>query len=104
MPKVEDQQAILNVLGAIPPGSVCTYGQVAKLAGQPGKARLVAYILKHLPADSSIPWHRVINAQGRIAFPRDSLPFMRQKALLEAEKVVFSASDSINLQHFLWPK
>ena len=58
--------AIYAVVGRIPEGSVATYGQVASLAGLPGRARLVGYALSALAGRSTIPWHRVVNAQGRI--------------------------------------
>ena len=55
------------VVRRIPRGRVATYGQVAELAGLPGQARLVGYAMAALPAESAIPWHRVINAAGRVS-------------------------------------
>lgn len=58
---------ILAVVNLIPEGKVASYGQVAKLAGLPKHARLVGYVLKHLDAGSTLPWHRVMNSQGKIS-------------------------------------
>jgi methylated-DNA-protein-cysteine methyltransferase-like protein len=65
-------QKIYQIVRRIPRGRVATYGQVADLAGLPGHARQVGYALHALPQDSAVPWHRVVNAQGRIS-PR-SIP------------------------------
>ena len=48
----------------IPRGRVATYGQVARVAGLPGRARQVGYAMYALAAGSTVPWHRVVNAQG----------------------------------------
>ncbi len=63
----ELMQQILAVVALIPYGKVATYGQVAKLAGLPKHARLVGYALKHMDAQADLPWHRVINSQGKIS-------------------------------------
>lgn len=57
---------ILTVVDLIPRGQVASYGQVARLAGLPQHARLVGYVLKQLDAGADLPWHRVINSQGKI--------------------------------------
>jgi methylated-DNA-protein-cysteine methyltransferase-like protein len=72
----------------IPEGSVASYGQLAKLAGLPRRAaRMVGRALGAAPAELELPWHRVVNAAGRIALPPDSPGFARQQALLEAEGI-----------------
>jgi methylated-DNA-protein-cysteine methyltransferase-like protein len=83
------QQRVWQVVASIPRGRVASYGQIAELAGLPGHARYVGYTLRTLPADSKLPWHRVINAQGRLSFPPASAQYQRQKALLEEEGLVF---------------
>ena len=67
---------------------MATYGQIASLAGMAGHARQVGYALHHLPDGSRVPWHRVINARGRISFHPSSMEWAVQKALLESEGVV----------------
>ncbi|UZE97425.1 MGMT family protein [Alkalimarinus alittae] len=96
-----DQQLILQTIHAIPCGQVSTYGQVAKLAGLPGKARYVGYVLKTLPQGSSIPWHRVINSQGKLSFPAHTEAYREQKQRLLAEGIVFN-DHKISLRKFLW--
>ncbi|MEG2446050.1 MAG: MGMT family protein, partial [Acinetobacter sp.] len=61
---------ILEVIALIPFGKVATYGQIAKLAGLPKHVRLVGYVLKHIDAESQIPWFRVINSQGKLSVSR----------------------------------
>jgi len=97
----EARQAIITVLASIPCGYVCTYGTVAKLAGQPGKARLVGYILKHLPESSNIPWHRVINSQGLSSFPVDTDKYLLQISKLRSEGIRTSTG-RISLKEYLW--
>jgi methylated-DNA-protein-cysteine methyltransferase-like protein len=82
-------RAVWSVVAEIPQGHVLTYGDVARLAGKRGAARRVSQALRRAPRSMNLPWHRVINAQGRISFPVDSSGWKRQKELLEAEGVVF---------------
>ena len=95
--------AIYAVVGRIPAGRVSTYGQVAALAGLPGRARLVGYALSALAGRSSIPWQRVVNAQGRVS-PRScgSEADMEQRLRLEHEGIRFDANGRIPLGRFLW--
>ncbi len=80
---------IWAVVRRIPRGRVATYGQIAALAGFPSQPRLAGYALHALPEQSAVPWHRVINARGRISLPpTDGLRDL-QRAMLEAEGVVF---------------
>ena len=80
MNEVPAEQRIYAALAAIPCGRVVTYGQVGKLAGLPRGGRLVGRTLRNLPKDSSLPWHRVINAAGKITLPPASDSFERQTA------------------------
>jgi methylated-DNA-protein-cysteine methyltransferase-like protein len=90
-----------SVVRRIPRGRVATYGQVAALAGFPGQARLAGYALHALPAGSSVPWHRVVNARGCISLPAIDGQHALQRALLEAEAVVF-AGERIELARYGW--
>ncbi len=59
---------ILNVVCLIPAGQVATYGEVVRLSGPAQTLHVsVGYVLKHLSAEYTVPWHRVINAQGEIS-------------------------------------
>ena len=92
-----------DVVRRIPRGRVATYGQVAHLAGLPGRARQVGYAMSAVPDDSDIPWHRVINARGEVSHRSGGSAFERiQRALLEAECVTFDAQDRVDLGRFRW--
>lgn len=73
-------------------GRVASYGQIAALAGLPGRARLVGRALRETPDGLELPWHRVLTASGKLAFPVDSPPFLEQKRRLTAEGVLLTAS------------
>ena len=94
-------QAILHTLTCIPHGKICTYGHISNMSGHHGKARYVGYILKHLPSTSTIPWHRVINSQGRISFPKDSERYQLQVRLLEDEGICV-INGTVSLKDYLW--
>jgi methylated-DNA-protein-cysteine methyltransferase-like protein len=100
---VSSYPRIYTVVSRIPRGRVATYGQVARLAGLPGQARLVGYALSALDDGSRIPWQRVVNAKGRIS-PRGSGDPMAhfQRLLLRREGVAFDKSGSISLSRFRW--
>jgi methylated-DNA-protein-cysteine methyltransferase-like protein len=91
--------AIYAAVMSIPRGRVATYGQVAEAAGLPRRARLVGYALKHLSPGSGVPWHRVVNAGGRIS-PRGSGDERDQRRMLESEGVVFRSSGTIDLERY----
>ncbi len=84
-------EIIWQIVASIPKGSVATYGQIAKLADYPSHARYVGATLKKLPADSVLPWHRVVNAKGELSFPVAGEQYKLQKALLEAEGIEFKS-------------
>jgi methylated-DNA-protein-cysteine methyltransferase-like protein len=77
---------IRTAIRAIPVGEVAGYGEIARRAGLPGRARMVARVLSEA-ADAGLPWHRVLRADGRIAFPAGSEGFVEQAARLRAEGV-----------------
>lgn len=91
------------VVRRIPRGRVATYGQVAALAGLPGRARQVGYALAALPDGSDVPWHRVVNARGEVSRRSGSAAYEQiQRVLLEAEGVTFDATGRIDLERFGW--
>jgi len=101
-PRDERRRRILAVVAAVPRGRVAGYGQVAALAGLPRHAREVGRVLADLPDGSSIPWQRVIAADGRVR-PRGLWgDEERQRRLLEAEGVVFDARGRVDLDRFRW--
>ena len=97
----EYAERIYQVIYAIPAGRVATYGQVAALAGLPGRARLVGRTLKHLPEGTRLPWHRVINSQGKISLPETSPGHSQQISRLQNEGVCVLGG-RISLRDFGW--
>ena len=82
------RERIWQIVALIPAGRVATYGQIAALAGMPRHARLVGRTLRELPAASTLPWHRVVNATLRISLRSGSGQTL-QRQRLEAEGVEF---------------
>jgi methylated-DNA-protein-cysteine methyltransferase related protein len=83
---------VFHILSEIPKGECIAYGELAKLAGFPGYARQVGSLMKNLPNDTKLPWHRVINAQRRISFAENTDGYLRQKEKLEKEGWVIVGS------------
>lgn len=102
-----NEQAIVAALRRLKPGEVVAYGELARRAGLPGRARLVARVLAHSPV-AGLPWHRVLRADGRIAFAPGSEGFAEQVRRLQAENVtvvngrVRMAAVSDPLDALLW--
>jgi methylated-DNA-protein-cysteine methyltransferase related protein len=93
---------IYAVVSQIPKGQVATYGQIARLAGLPGRARLVGYALSVLN-DHSVPWHRVVNAKGAVSrrsggSEADDV----QRLRLEEEGIDFDSHGRIPLDRYRW--
>lgn len=97
----ENYQLIWQTVRQIPKGKVATYGEIAKLSGLIGQARLVGYALHDLPRNSDVPWHRVINSKGKISLPKANGGYAKQKHLLKWEGVVFK-SDAIDMEEYGW--
>jgi methylated-DNA-protein-cysteine methyltransferase related protein len=91
---------IHEAVSRIPRGRVATYGQIARIAGLPGQARLIGYALHALRQFTSVPWQRVVNAKGEISLPGASAA--RQRRLLESEGIRFDARGRIDLTSFQW--
>lgn len=92
---------IWQTIAAIPEGRVATYGQIADLAGLPGRARLVGKALGVAPKTMNLPWFRVINSQGKISLPEGSEPFTAQRTQLMSEGVVVKGA-RISLKVYQW--
>ncbi|WP_440873757.1 MGMT family protein [Thalassotalea sp. PLHSN55] len=101
----ENEKRIWQTVQAIPFGRVACYGQIADLAGLPGRARLVGRCLASVPKQGwqgkAVPWYRVINSQGKISLPAGSEGFIRQTQLLQDEQVVV-IGNKVSLKVFQW--
>ena len=98
--------AIYAVIRRIARGRVASYGQIAELAGLPGRARQVGYALHASPDNLKLPWHRVVNARGEIvvrdAGAAPTLAPSRQRALLEAEGIGFDSRGRVVMGRYRW--
>ena len=84
------RRLILAAVRAIARGQVAGYGEVARRAGLPGRARLVARVLS-MGDEPGLPWHRVLRSDGRVAFPEGSPGYDEQVQRLRAEGVRIDA-------------
>ncbi len=94
-------ERVWAVVRRVPRGRVATYGQVARLAGLGGGARQAGYALHALPRHTAVPWHRVLNAAGRISL-REAAGGVTQRLLLEREGVRFDGAGRVDLRRFQW--
>lgn len=95
----------IGIMKKIPRGRVATYGQIARLAGHPGASRAMVWILHSSTKKYRLPWQRVINAQGKIAFDPSSTSFIQQWHRLSMEGVVIDRlSGKIDLKKYQWKK
>jgi methylated-DNA-protein-cysteine methyltransferase-like protein len=94
-------EQVYVLVRCIPPGTVASYGQIARMLGQPHAARTVGWALRGTPEESAIPWQRVVNAAGRISIS-DPEAAAEQRRLLEGEGVVFDPDDRIDMTRFGW--
>lgn len=94
-------QRIRETIRDIPVGNVASYGQIAEIAGVPRGARQVGYTLRNLPGGHDVPWHRVVQASGKIAFDKGTPAFKEQcKRLLVEDVPVLNGR--IDMQKYRW--
>ena len=101
MDRIARIHRIWDTIRDIPRGSVASYGQIAEIAGIPRGARQVGAALRSLPDGHDVPWHRVIQASGRIAFDKDSPQFKEQSKRLMMEDVAVIAG-RVDMQKYRW--
>jgi methylated-DNA-protein-cysteine methyltransferase-like protein len=95
-------RTVLAILAAIPRGCVASYGEIAARAGVVRGARWVGHVLRDADPALGLPWHRVLRADGRIAFPCGTRPYREQCRRLRAEGVVV-VDGRVDLARFGWP-
>lgn len=96
-------ERIYAAVRKIPRGKVTTYGAIARMAGLDRQARLVGYALSALRNGTALPWHRVINAQGRLSLEHAGRSSgLTQRLRLEREGVVVDAGGRVSLARFGW--
>ena len=94
------REPVYSLVRDIPKGRVMTYGQIAMILGEGYTPRTVGYVMHGSPGD--VPWHRVINSQGKCSTGRLTMPGNLQQELLEAEGVVFNNAGKCDLDEFQW--
>lgn len=97
--QLDTYYTIWTTVKNIPRGKVCTYGDIAALSGFTGQARLVGYALHNLPPGTDVPWHRVVNAGGKLSVRGGAA--VDQRMLLEREGVLFKGN-RLDLSRFRW--
>ncbi len=96
----EFTRRIYEVVRDIPRGKVMSYGQAARLAGNPRGARGVGFALHRNPEPGVIPCHRVVFRDGSLT---DGFAFGgpdAQRRLLEAEGVGFLPDGRVDIASF----
>ena len=98
-------KAVWQVVQGIPRGHVLTYGEVARLAGMSRAARRVSQAMRRAPREMKLPWHRVVNAQGKISFSEDSTGYRQQKRLRSSPVCAYASHLADNsLSELFWKK
>lgn len=85
-PELSAADRILAAIRAVPRGQVAGYGVIARRAGLPGRARMVARLLG-VHSGTGLPWYRILRSDGRIAFPPGSEGYLEQARRLREEGV-----------------
>lgn len=91
----EFEKRVYNLVAAIPPGRVLTYGQIALLLGEPNRSRQVGQAMSHAPGTLHLACHRVVNAKGEMSQP-DVFGAGVQRQWLESEGVPFRENGCID--------
>ena len=84
------QRAVADLVQALRPGEIMTYGEIAAEVGRPGAAQAVANVLRTV---EGLPWWRVVPSNGRLY--RTHAP--TQQPLLEAEGIVVDAQRRVHI-------
>jgi methylated-DNA-protein-cysteine methyltransferase-like protein len=95
-------EEVYRIASMIPRGQVATYGQIAAYLGNPRGARTVGWALGSLPEGLDVPWHRVVNAQGRISGPPHGQRASEQRAMLDEEGIAFDDTGRIDIARYSW--
>jgi methylated-DNA-protein-cysteine methyltransferase-like protein len=94
------RERVFEIVRRIPTGRVMTYGQLAEILGEGYTARTVGFVMHS--ADQTVPWQRVINAQGACSTGRVIVPPDLQQRMLVSEGVVFNEKGRCDLSRYRW--
>jgi methylated-DNA-protein-cysteine methyltransferase-like protein len=92
---------IYAMVQKIPHGRVATYGQIAAMVGR-CTARSVGFAMAAVPKGADVPWHRVINREGRVSDRRSGDGSLQQRRLLEAEHISFNRQGRVDFSIYGW--
>lgn len=95
-------EAVYAAVQKIPHGRVASYGQIARMCGNPRAARAVGTALHHNPLPGVIPCHRVVNHAGRLAPGFAFGGTDEQKKLLEKEGVAVNPGGHVDMKQYAW--
>ncbi len=95
-------EQVYRLVRQVPPGKVTSYGAIAHMLDHPHAARTVGWALRGLPGNSDVPWHRVINSQGRISTTHLEYGGNLQRTLLETEGIEFDEQGCTDWDRFGW--
>jgi len=100
-------EQVYRLVRQVPPGKVTSYGAIARMLGNPRAARTVGWALHSLPpsvppSGGDVPWHRIINSQGRISTSCQEHDANLQRVLLEAEGIEFDEDGTVDWDCFGW--
>lgn len=99
--KIENMfEKVYEIVAHIPCGRVTTYGQIARILGNPRLSRAVGYALHVSPG--GLPCHRVVDRFGNLAKAFEHDGINEQRLLLEEEGVDFTLDGRVDLKHFMW--
>jgi len=93
---------VYRIVERIPFGQVATYGQIAALLGYSHGARAVGWALHALPPDTDVPWHRVVNAAGRVSSSCLEHAAEEQRSRLQSEGVSVDEAGRLDLAAYRW--
>ena len=92
-------QQVYDIVAKIPPGTVTTYGDIAKMLGRPRAARFVGYAMNASCETDDLPWHRVTFSNGKTW---DGQWEKVQRDLLASEGVGFTKDGMIDVEKYRW--
>jgi len=95
------REKVYEIVRAIPPGRVMTYGQIAEILGEGYTPRTVGFVM-HAADTQNVPWQRVINSQGACSTGKMTMPINLQQKMLEDEGIEFNEKGRCDLQIYGW--
>jgi methylated-DNA-protein-cysteine methyltransferase-like protein len=96
------KQAVLEMVARVPKGKLATYGQIALMAGYPRRPRQVGMVLKGLPENTELPWHRIVNANGYVPSRGRWWGALEQIQRLRAEGIEVDDQGNLDLAAYRW--